>query len=91
VRRCRDGSDVWMSINISLARDRQFRTPTSSCKPRVVRRAPAPRPSSSQRLSTATRFQPRTSTEQLNRAIARVQRHFDQRFAVMYPFDRFRS
>ena len=30
-----DGSDVWMSLNISLARDWQFRRTTSSCRPRT--------------------------------------------------------
>ncbi len=90
----RDGSDVWMSLNISLARDWQFRTHNLIVQAQDVsarRRAEAELyhnayHDSLTQLSNRAHFD-----EQLNRAIARVQRHPDQRFAVMYlDFDRFK-
>jgi diguanylate cyclase (GGDEF)-like protein/PAS domain S-box-containing protein len=90
----RDGSDVWMSLNISLARDWQFTTHNLILQAQDVsarRRAEAELyhnayHDSLTQLSNRTHFD-----EQLNRAIARVQRHPDQRFAVMYlDFDRFK-
>ena len=90
----RDGSDVWMSLNISLARDWQFRTHNLIVQAQDVsarRRAEAELyhnayHDSLTQLSNRVHFD-----EQLNRAIARVQRHPDQRFAVMYlDFDRFK-
>ena len=92
--RHRDGSDVWMSLNISLARDWQFRTHNLIVQAQDVsarRRAEAELyhnayHDSLTQLSNRAHFD-----EQLNRAIARVQRHPDQRFAVMYlDFDRFK-
>jgi diguanylate cyclase (GGDEF)-like protein/PAS domain S-box-containing protein len=90
----RDGSDVWMSLNISLARDWQFRTHNLIVQAQDIsarRRAEAELyhnayHDSLTQLSNRTHF-----NEQLNRAIARVQRHPEQRFAVMYlDFDRFK-
>ena len=90
----RDGSDVWMSLNVSLARDWQFRTHNLIVQAQDVsarRRAEAELyhnayHDSLTQLSNRTHF-----NEQLSRAIARVQRHPDQRFAVMYlDFDRFK-
>ena len=92
--RHRDGSDVWMSLNISLARDWQFRTHNLIVQAQDVsarRRAEAELYHNAYhdnltQLSNRVHFD-----EQLNRAIARVQRHPDQRFAVMYlDFDRFK-
>ncbi len=90
----RDGSDVWMSLNVSLARDWQFRTHNLIVQAQDIsarRRAEAELyhnayHDSLTQLSNRTHF-----NEQLNRAIARVQRHPEQRFAVMYlDFDRFK-
>jgi len=89
-----DGSDVWMSLNISLARDWQFKTHNLIVQAQDVsarRRAEAELyhnayHDSLTQLSNRAHFD-----EQLNRAIARVQRHPAQRFAVMYlDFDRFK-
>ncbi|HET7731992.1 MAG TPA: EAL domain-containing protein [Usitatibacter sp.] len=90
----RDGSDVWMSLNISLARDWEFRTHNLIVQAQDIsarRRAEAELyhnayHDSLTQLSNRTHF-----NEQLNRAIARVHRHPEQRFAVMYlDFDRFK-
>ncbi|HET6263932.1 MAG TPA: EAL domain-containing protein [Usitatibacter sp.] len=90
----RDGSDVWMSLNVSLARDWQFRTHNLIVQAQDVsgrRRAEAELyhnayHDSLTQLANRTHF-----NEQLTRAIARVERHPDQRFAVMYlDFDRFK-
>jgi len=90
----RDGADVWLSLNISLARDWQFRTHNLIVQAQDVsarRRAEAELyhnayHDSLTQLSNRVHFD-----EQLNRAIARVQRHPEQRFAVMYlDFDRFK-
>jgi diguanylate cyclase (GGDEF)-like protein/PAS domain S-box-containing protein len=90
----RDGSDVWMALNVSLARDWQFRTHNLIVQAQDVsarRRAEAELyhnayHDSLTQLSNRTHF-----NEQLARAIARVQRHPEQRFAVMYlDFDRFK-
>jgi len=90
----RDGSDVWMSLNVSLARDWEFRTHNLIVQAQDVsarRRAEAglyhnAYHDSLTQLSNRTHF-----NEQLVRAIARVQRHPEQRFAVMYlDFDRFK-
>jgi diguanylate cyclase (GGDEF)-like protein/PAS domain S-box-containing protein len=90
----RDGSDVWMSLNVSLARDWQFRTHNLIVQAQDIsarRRAEAELyhnayHDSLTQLSNRTHF-----NECLNRAIARVQRHPEQRFAVMYlDFDRFK-
>jgi diguanylate cyclase (GGDEF)-like protein/PAS domain S-box-containing protein len=90
----KDGSDVWMSLNISLARDWQFRTHNLIVQAQDVsarRRAEAELYHNAYhdnltQLSNRTHF-----NECLNRAIARVQRHPEQRFAVMYlDFDRFK-
>jgi diguanylate cyclase (GGDEF)-like protein/PAS domain S-box-containing protein len=90
----RDGSDVWMALNISLARDWQFRTHNLIVQAQDVsarRRAEAELYHNAYhdnltQLSNRVHFD-----EQLNRAIARVQRHPEQRFAVMYlDFDRFK-
>ena len=89
-----DGSDVWMSLNVSLARDWQFKTHNLIVQAQDVsarRRAEAELyhnayHDSLTQLSNRAHFD-----EQLNRAIARVQRHPAQRFAVMYlDFDRFK-
>jgi len=89
-----DGSDVWMALNISLARDWQFKTHNLIVQAQDVsarRRAEAELyhnayHDSLTQLSNRAHFD-----EQLNRAIARVQRHPAQRFAVMYlDFDRFK-
>jgi len=90
----RDGADVWIALNISLARDWQFRTHNLIVQAQDVsarRRAEAELyhnayHDSLTQLSNRVHFD-----EQLNRAIARVQRHPEQRFAVMYlDFDRFK-
>jgi len=90
----RDGSDVWMSLNISLARDWEFRTHNLIVQAQDIsarRRAEAELyhnayHDSLTQLSNRTHF-----NEQLNRAISRVHRHPEQRFAVMYlDFDRFK-
>ena len=90
----RDGSDVWMALNVSLARDWQFRTHNLIVQAQDIsarRRAEAELyhnayHDSLTQLSNRTHF-----NEQLNRAISRVQRHPEQRFAVMYlDFDRFK-
>ncbi|MEO5694502.1 MAG: EAL domain-containing protein [Usitatibacter sp.] len=90
----RDGSDVWMSLDISLARDWEFRAHNLIVQAQDVsarRRAEAELyhnayHDSLTQLSNRTHF-----NEQLVRAIARVQRHPEQRFAVMYlDFDRFK-
>ncbi len=92
--RHRDGSDVWMAINLSLARDWQFRTHNLIVQAQDIsarRRAEAELyhnayHDSLTQLSNRTHF-----IEQLNRAIARVQRSPEHRFAVMYlDFDRFK-
>ncbi|HUQ29603.1 MAG TPA: EAL domain-containing protein [Usitatibacter sp.] len=89
-----DGSDVWMSLNVSLARDWQFKTHNLIVQAQDVsarRRAEAELyhnayHDSLTQLSNRAHFD-----EQLKRAIARVQRHPSQRFAVMYlDFDRFK-
>ena len=90
----RDGTDVWMSLNISLARDWQFHAHNLIVQAQDVsarRRAEAELyhnayHDSLTQLPNRTHFD-----DQLNRAIARVQRHPEQRFAVMYlDFDRFK-
>jgi diguanylate cyclase (GGDEF)-like protein/PAS domain S-box-containing protein len=90
----KDGSDVWMALNISLARDWQFRTHNLIVQAQDIsarRRAEAELyhnayHDSLTQLSNRTHF-----NECVNRAIARVQRHPEQRFAVMYlDFDRFK-
>jgi len=90
----RDGTDVWMALNISLARDWQFRTHNLIVQAQDVsarRRAEAELyhnayHDSLTQLANRTHF-----IEQLTRSIARVERHPDQRFAVMYlDFDRFK-
>jgi diguanylate cyclase (GGDEF)-like protein/PAS domain S-box-containing protein len=90
----RDGSDVWMAINLSLARDWQFRTHNLIVQAQDIsarRRAEAELyhnayHDSLTQLSNRTHF-----IEQVNRAIARVQRNPEHRFAVMYlDFDRFK-
>ena len=90
----RDGSDVWMALNISLARDWQFHTHNLIVQAQDVS---ARRRAESELYHNAyhdslTQLPNRTHfDEQLNRAIARVQRHPEQRFAVMYlDFDRFK-
>src|SRR5512140_2354510 len=90
----KDGSSVWMAMNISLARDWQFHTYNLVIQAQDIsarRRAEAELyhnayHDSLTQLSNRTHF-----NEQLNRALARAQRHADQRFAVMYlDFDRFK-
>jgi diguanylate cyclase (GGDEF)-like protein/PAS domain S-box-containing protein len=92
--RHQDGSDVWLSLNVSLARDWQFKTHNLIVQAQDVsarRRAEAELyhnayHDSLTQLSNRAHFD-----EQLARAIARVQRHPAQRFAVMYlDFDRFK-
>jgi diguanylate cyclase (GGDEF)-like protein/PAS domain S-box-containing protein len=90
----KDGTNVWMAMNISLARDWQLRTHNLIIQAQDIsarRRAEAELyhnayHDSLTQLSNRTHF-----NEQLNRAIARAQRHAEQRFAVMYlDFDRFK-
>jgi diguanylate cyclase (GGDEF)-like protein/PAS domain S-box-containing protein len=90
----RDGSDVWMALNVSLARDWQFKTHNLIVQAQDVsarRRAEAELYHNAYhdnltQLSNRTHF-----NEQLTRSIARVSRHPEQRFAVMYlDFDRFK-
>jgi len=90
----KDGSSVWMALNISLARDWQLRTHNLIIQAQDIsarRRAEAELyhnayHDSLTQLSNRTHF-----NEQLNRAIARALRHVEQRFAVMYlDFDRFK-
>jgi len=90
----RDGADVWMALNVSLARDWQFHTHNLIVQAQDVsarRRAEAELfhnayHDSLTQLTNRVHFD-----EQLNRAISRVQRHPEQRFAVMYlDFDRFK-
>ncbi len=92
--RHRDGSDVWMALSLSLARDWQIKAHNLIVQAQDItarRRAEAELyhnayHDSLTQLANRTHFH-----EQLNRAIARVQRHPEQRFAVMYlDFDRFK-
>jgi diguanylate cyclase (GGDEF)-like protein/PAS domain S-box-containing protein len=92
--RHRDGSNVWMALNVSLARDWQLRAHNLIIQAQDIsarRRAEAELyhnayHDSLTQLANRTHF-----NEQLNRAIARAQRHAEQRFAVMYlDFDRFK-
>jgi diguanylate cyclase (GGDEF)-like protein/PAS domain S-box-containing protein len=92
--RHRDGSDVWMALSVSLARDWQIRTQNLIVQAQDVtgrRRAEAELyhnayHDSLTQLANRTHFH-----EQLHRAIARLARHPEQRFAVMYlDFDRFK-
>jgi len=90
----RDGSSVWMALNVSLAHDWKVRADNLIIQAQDVsarRRAEAELyhnayHDSLTQLSNRTHF-----NEQLNRALARAHRHAEQRFAVMYlDFDRFK-
>jgi diguanylate cyclase (GGDEF)-like protein/PAS domain S-box-containing protein len=92
--RHRDGSDVWMALSLSLARDWQIKAHNLIVQAQDVtarRRAEAELyhnayHDSLTQLANRTHFH-----EQLHRAIARVSRHPELRFAVMYlDFDRFK-
>jgi diguanylate cyclase (GGDEF)-like protein/PAS domain S-box-containing protein len=91
----RDGSDVWMSLNLSLARDWQFRNYNLIVQAQDItarRRAEAELYHNAYHDSL-TQLHNRTHfMEQLNRAIARAGRVGPQhQFAVMYlDFDRFK-
>ena len=89
-----DGTDVWMSLNISLARDWQFHTHNLIVQAQDVsarRRAEAELFHNAYHDNLTQLCNRVHFDEQLNRAIARVQRHPEQRFAVMYlDFDRFK-
>ena len=89
-----DGSDVWMALNISLARDWQFKTHNLIVQAQDVsarRRAEAELYHNAYHDSLTQLANRAHFDEQLNRAIARVQRHPNLRFAVMYlDFDRFK-
>jgi diguanylate cyclase (GGDEF)-like protein/PAS domain S-box-containing protein len=93
--RHRDGSDVWMSLNLSLARDWQFRNYNLILQAQDItarRRAEAELYHNAYHDSL-TQLHNRTHfMEQLNRAIARAGRVGPQhQFAVMYlDFDRFK-
>ncbi len=90
----RDGSDVWLMLNVSLARDWQFRTHNLIVQAQDVtarRRAEAELYHNAYHDSLTQLANRAYFVEQLNRAIARTQRHPEQRFAVMYlDFDRFK-
>jgi diguanylate cyclase (GGDEF)-like protein/PAS domain S-box-containing protein len=90
----RDGSDVWMMLNVSLARDWQFRTHNLIVQAQDVtarRRAEAELYHNAYHDSLTQLANRAYFVEQLNRSIARSQRHPEQRFAVMYlDFDRFK-
>jgi diguanylate cyclase (GGDEF)-like protein/PAS domain S-box-containing protein len=90
----RDGSDVWMMLNVSLARDWQFRTHNLIVQAQDVtarRRAEAELYHNAYHDSLTQLANRAYFVEQLTRAIARTQRHPEQRFAVMYlDFDRFK-
>jgi diguanylate cyclase (GGDEF)-like protein/PAS domain S-box-containing protein len=90
----RDGTDVWMALNISLARDWQFHTHNLIVQAQDVsarRRAEAELFHNAYHDSLTQLCNRVHFDEQLNRAIARVQRSPEQRFAVMYlDFDRFK-
>ena len=92
--RHRDGSDVWMALSLSLARDWQIKTQNLIVQAQDItarRRAEAELYHNAYhdnltQLANRTHFH-----EQLHRAIARASRHADARFAVMYlDFDRFK-
>jgi len=92
--RHRDGSDVWMSLNLSLARDWQFRNYNLIVQAQDItarRRAEAELYHNAYHDSL-TQLHNRTHfMEQLNRAIARAGRSPSHQFAVMYlDFDRFK-
>jgi diguanylate cyclase (GGDEF)-like protein/PAS domain S-box-containing protein len=92
--RHRDGSDVWMSLNLSLARDWQFRNYNLIVQAQDItarRRAEAELYHNAYHDSL-TQLHNRTHfMEQLNRAIARAGRTPSHQFAVMYlDFDRFK-
>ncbi|APV49915.1 hypothetical protein BWI17_09595 [Betaproteobacteria bacterium GR16-43] len=89
-----NGAGVWMALNISLARDWQFRTHNLIVQAQDIsarRRAEAELYHNAYhdnltQLANRTHFD-----EQLNRAIARRNRHPEHHFAVMYlDFDRFK-
>jgi diguanylate cyclase (GGDEF)-like protein/PAS domain S-box-containing protein len=92
--RHKDGSIVWMALNISLARDWQTKTHNLIIQAQdiSVRRLAEAQLYHNAYHDSLTQLSNRTHfNEQLNRAIARAQRHGDQRFAVMYlDFDRFK-
>ncbi|HET9652025.1 MAG TPA: EAL domain-containing protein [Usitatibacter sp.] len=92
--RHRDGSDVWMSLNLSLARDWQFRNYNLIVQAQDItarRRAEAELFHNAYH-DNLTQLHNRTHfMEQLNRAIARAGRSPQHQFAVMYlDFDRFK-
>jgi diguanylate cyclase (GGDEF)-like protein/PAS domain S-box-containing protein len=92
--RHRDGSDVWMSLNLSLARDWQFRNYNLIVQAQDItarRRAEAELYHNAYH-DNLTQLHNRTHfMEQLNRAIARAGRSPQHQFAVMYlDFDRFK-
>jgi diguanylate cyclase (GGDEF)-like protein/PAS domain S-box-containing protein len=92
--RHRDGSDVWMSLNLSLARDWQFRNYNLIVQAQDItarRRAEAELYHNAYH-DNLTQLHNRTHfMEQLNRAIARAGRTPQHQFAVMYlDFDRFK-
>ncbi|MGE5096504.1 MAG: EAL domain-containing protein [Betaproteobacteria bacterium] len=92
--RHRDGSDVWMSLNLSLARDWQFRNYNLIVQAQDItarRRAEAELYHNAYH-DNLTQLHNRTHfMEQLNRAIARAGRGPQHQFAVMYlDFDRFK-
>ena len=92
--RHRDGSDVWMALSLSLARDWQIRAQNVIVQAQDVtarRRAEAELYHNAYhddltQLANRSHFH-----DQLNRAIARAARHRELRFGVMYlDFDRFK-
>ncbi|HUL96192.1 MAG TPA: EAL domain-containing protein [Usitatibacter sp.] len=92
--RHRDGSDVWIALNVSLARDWQMHAQNLIVQAQDVsarRRAEAELYHNAYHDNLTQLYNRVHFDEQLNRAIARVQRHPEQRFAVMYlDFDRFK-
>src|SRR5688572_15189730 len=91
----RDGHEVWMLLNISLARDWQMHAQNLIVQAQDIsaRRSAEAKLHHNANHDALTQLANRTHFDgQLNRVIARIKRHPEQRFAVMYlDFDRFKT
>lgn len=91
----REGREVWMSLDISLARDWQLhaRNLIVQAQDITLRRVAEAELQHSAKHDPLTQLANRAHfDDQLGRAIARVKRHPDRHFAVMYlDLDRFKT
>ena len=91
----REGRDIWMSLDISLARDWQLhaRNLIVQAQDISVRRVAEAELQHNAKHDALTKLANRAHfDDQLARAISRLQRHPDRRFAVMYlDLDRFKN